>query len=205
MSEQPETPKSGRTAEEIVHDIESDIRRTLGGWVGAKPDDDWDTIGRMMEANFRGRIAEFFGVEPGAEKSEVTWDDIGSKVNHDLRKAIGGWAGAKPDDDWKAVGEKVDEKIRASAGEAAGAKPAGAEGTASWEEIGKKIEANLRRGLGSWVNADPDADWDAIGNLYAERIRKAFGVKGEEAPAPEKKAQVPISGEESTGEGKPEA
>lgn len=202
MSEQPETkrpedeapkpPEGGRAVEDVVNDVEADIRRTIGGWVGASPDDDWDTIGRLMEANFRGRVAALVGVEPGEPQSEVTWDDIGTKIDRSLRQTFGGWAGAKPEDDWETVGEKMEEGIRESVGEAVGE-----EEPASWETIGQRIETNVRREIGGWVHAGPDADWQTIGDMYGERLRALFGIKAaEESPAPEKKTQVPISGDE---------
>ncbi|MBN1284895.1 MAG: hypothetical protein JXB47_05835 [Anaerolineae bacterium] len=211
----PPFAKTQSALEDLGEEIEKQARLAIGSLVGAQPDDDWDTIGRLFEANFRGFIAGIFKTQPTEGEAEVTWDDIGTTADRQLRKTVGGWAGAAEDDDWQTVGTKMDQKLRAWFGETFGVeKPAEdvaesaeasseAEG-ASWDEIGGTVEQNIRKNVGGWVGADADANWDHIGDRFAARFREIFGIVQEaETTPPEEtgKTKVPISGDEEEGEG----
>ncbi|MBN1964465.1 MAG: hypothetical protein JW910_07450 [Anaerolineae bacterium] len=207
-------------AEQAGQSLERQIRGAIANWVGATPDDDWDTIGRMWEANARGRIAGLFDAKPAEDREDVTWDDIGHTMDRQLRKTVGGWAGANEEDDWDAVGGKIDTQIRASLGKVVGAKRAASApqdeaeaveaeaapeapaapapaAPATWDEIGANLERNIRSGVGSWVDAEPDASWDAIGEQFAQRVRKLFGTVKEEETGHDPFAAP--TGESSTG------
>ncbi len=214
-------PKTERPVEEMGHKIEGEIRDFIAKLVGAAPDDDWDTIGRMVDASFRNRIAQVFNAKPVEEQEEASWEDIRITVDVQLRETLGGWAGAERGDDWRTVGEKIDTKIRTLLHGAFGKtekKPAEADAVDvsedvseeateaetveeaepdSWEKVGGDIEHKVRKEVGRWAGAEPEAGWESIGALFADKFRNVFsGVKDAGRSASEAKTQVPISDEE---------
>lgn len=213
------------SAQSAGRNLEDQIRGAIANWVGASPDDDWETVGRMWEANTRGRIAGIFDAKPAEDRDDVTWDDIGQTVDHQLRKTVGGWAGAEEGDDWGTVGKKIDTQIRSSLDKTVGAKaaaeddaaapaaeaepaapeadaePAAAEPAAepaSWDEIGSNLEKSIRGGIGSWVQAGPEASWDEIGDKFGDRVRNLFGIV-KEAETSDDPFGAPPTAESSTG------
>lgn len=219
--EKPPFSKTQNALEDFGAEVEKQVRTTIGSVVGAKPEDDWETVGRLYEANVRGFIAGIFDAKPTEDQEDVSWDDIGSTVDNQLRKTVGGWAGAEEEDDWSDIGPKIDKKIRAWFSDAFGvsqktsveaeveAGPVEAEAeveieseeAASWSDIGETIEQNIRSNIGNWVDADPDASWETIGDRFAERFRTVFGnVRDVADNPPDVKVKVSIDDEEVTSE-----
>lgn len=47
----------------------------------------------------------------GGEPDE-SWEEIGKRIENQVKSGLGQWAGAETDDDWATVGRKVEEKIK---------------------------------------------------------------------------------------------
>jgi hypothetical protein len=46
----------------------------------------------------------------GAQEG-ATWDEIGHRIEFQVKSGLGNWAGASPEDDWTTVGNKIGAKI----------------------------------------------------------------------------------------------
>ncbi|MCW3135797.1 MAG: hypothetical protein N2V77_02505 [Canidatus Methanoxibalbensis ujae] len=60
-----------------------------------------------MEQKIRGQIAKGVGAETGAE-----WDEIGRRIEFQVKAGLGKWAGTAPEDDWATIGDKIGAKIQ---------------------------------------------------------------------------------------------
>ena len=48
-------------------------------------------------------------------KSREDWTDVGRRIEAQIKRDLGGWAGAVEDDSWEKVGRKAEAKVRGKA------------------------------------------------------------------------------------------
>lgn len=147
--------------ERIAESVEEQVRAEMGQQAGGRPGESWEQTARRIEANIKSEMAGWLGV-----RREATWAEVGQAIESRTKEAFGGWAGATPADDWEAVGRKIEARIRREA-----AQRTGVEGEeADWEAIGRQVDARTRAGLGHWVGAPADADWNTLARRYRGRV-----------------------------------
>lgn len=47
-----------------------------------------------------------------ASRDQKEWEEIGRKVEAKIRRRVGDWASAEPDEDWAVIGKKAEDKLK---------------------------------------------------------------------------------------------
>jgi hypothetical protein len=100
------------TWDDIGAKVDNRMRQIVGGWAGAEPEDDWATVGQKTDAKIRAAMSKAVRAEPAEEGQAATWDEIGSRIEANIRQGIGGWVGAEPDAGWETIGDRIGEELR---------------------------------------------------------------------------------------------
>ncbi|MBM4429706.1 MAG: hypothetical protein FJ026_05060 [Chloroflexi bacterium] len=112
------------------------------------------------------QIRREFAKAAGASETD-SWDTIARKADARIRSRIASEVGAPPDATWEDISRTTERKVRAEVAEEVGVRQ-----EAEWSEIGRRIESQVKAGLGSWAGASAEDDWSTVGNKMASKIQK---------------------------------
>jgi hypothetical protein len=112
------------------------------------------------------QIRREFARAAGANETD-SWDTIARKADAKIRSGIASEVGASPGATWKDIGRTTERKVRTEVADEVGVRQ-----EAEWSEIGRRIETQVKAGFGSWAGAAPEDDWSTVGNKIAGKIQK---------------------------------
>ncbi len=106
---------------DIGSQMDAKTRAAIAGWVGVEETADWNTISGRIEQRIRVGMARVFHARPKGtaeegtpSEPEPTWNDIGQKIEHDVRGWVAALVGTREDADWQTIGNRVFDQVRAA-------------------------------------------------------------------------------------------
>lgn len=101
---------------EVGLKMDANSRQAIAGWVGVEENADWPAITNRIENRIRLNIASLVHAGPPTESAEqpaeVSWTDIGAKVESDVRSWVAGLVGTSEEADWRTISSKVTDKAK---------------------------------------------------------------------------------------------